>query len=80
MFDSATQNNNNYGPCLVQTSQWVPLFDPQHFQKQPTTITGPQIGAVFPQKSEIFTQTEMDLHNHVLFLFAPVVIYLTDFA
>lgn len=32
---------------------------------------------VFPHKSEIFARSEMDFHNHVLFLFGPVVIYLT---
>lgn len=45
---------------------------------QVSIITGPQIIAVFPQKPEIFTQAEMDLQDHVVLLFGPVVIYLTD--
>lgn len=54
------------------------FFYLQHFQKQATIITQPQIVAVSPQKSEIFTLAEMDLQNGVLLLFGPVVIYLTD--
>lgn len=45
---------------------------------QASIITGPEIIAVFPQKPEIFTQAKMDLQDHVVLLFGPVVIYLTD--
>lgn len=77
MFDSATWNNNNCGPGWCNMFQRVPLFTCTTSKKQADITTGPQIVAVFPHKSEIFARSEMDLHNHVLFLFGPVVIYLT---